>query len=114
MKLPDLELGREETFPGPKGLCDRLARGYRNWYNAGMERVVRKFASHVEADEADREYYLSLTPQQRMDIMLELVRRYQEGFGNEVAKGLQRIYCIRRLGDEPFLPPGPTSNEHHV
>lgn len=55
-----------------------LVHGYRNEYNGGTERVVRKFSSHAESDRADREYYLSLTPLQRMEIMLELVARYRE------------------------------------
>lgn len=64
-----------------------------------MEYVVRKFASHAESDKADREYYLSLTPQQRMDIMLELIRRYQESFGDGAAQGLKRVYRIIKLGE---------------
>ncbi len=42
-----------------------------------MEKVVQKFSSHVEAEEADRKYYASLTPEQRLNILLELVRRGQ-------------------------------------
>jgi len=33
-----------------------------------MERVVRKFNSHQDAALADRDYYLSLTPAQLVDI----------------------------------------------
>ena len=40
-----------------------------------MEKVVRKFASHQEAAEADRQEDRGLTPQQRMDMMLELFAR---------------------------------------
>ncbi len=40
-----------------------------------MEKVVRVFKSFEEAERADREYYRSLTPQQRLDILLELVER---------------------------------------
>ncbi len=65
-----------------------------------MEKVVRKFQSHAESDRADREYYLSLTPEQRMDIMLELVARYRESFGDEARQGLKRVYRIRKLGEE--------------
>jgi hypothetical protein len=64
-----------------------------------MERVVRKFSSHAQSDRADREYYLSLTPQQRMEIMLELVARYRESFGDEAAQGLKRVYRIVKLGE---------------
>jgi hypothetical protein len=37
-----------------------------------MEPVVRVFRSHQQADEADREFYASLTPEQRVDIVLQL------------------------------------------
>ena len=40
-----------------------------------MDKVVAKFASHAEARKADREYYLSLTPAERIDILLTLVER---------------------------------------
>ena len=36
-----------------------------------MERVVRKFASFEEADAAGSDYYRSLTPQERIAIMLD-------------------------------------------
>lgn len=44
-----------------------------------MEKVVQKFTSFEEADRADEEYYASLTPEERIDIMLELMRRAQGG-----------------------------------
>ena len=41
-----------------------------------MEKVVRKFKTHAEADRADREYYRTLTPGQRVDILLQLIDDY--------------------------------------
>ena len=38
-----------------------------------MQPIVRKFSSHAAAEEADRAYYRSLTPNQRLDILLELI-----------------------------------------
>lgn len=55
-----------------------------------MDKVVRKFKSHAEAERADREYYRSLTPEQRMEIFFELVRRVQ---GDPPAR-LERIYRV--------------------
>jgi hypothetical protein len=40
-----------------------------------VERIIRRFDRHVEAEAADRAYYLSLTPQQRLEILFDLVRR---------------------------------------
>ncbi len=45
--------------------------------------------SVAEAEEADRAYYASLTPQQRLDLQLDLIARYRESLG-EVARGLDR------------------------
>ncbi|MGC9258480.1 MAG: hypothetical protein ACP5I8_00170 [Phycisphaerae bacterium] len=40
------------------------------WYNTDMEKIGRKFDSHRAADRA---YYRSLSPVQRMDILLDLI-----------------------------------------
>jgi hypothetical protein len=61
-----------------------------------MEHVVAKFANHEEAERADREYYLRLTPQQRIDILLELIARHHEG-DDEASKGFARIYRVTKL-----------------
>ena len=61
-----------------------------------MERSVRLFDSHAEADEADRAYYASLTPQERLDLLLEMVKTYREGFG-EAGERLERVCRIDEL-----------------
>lgn len=61
-----------------------------------MERVVRRFRSLAESDEAEADYYLSLTPEQRMAILLELIARYQDG-QDEAAKGFERVYRVVKL-----------------
>ena len=60
-----------------------------------MERIVRQFDSHAEADAVDRAYYLSLTPQQRLDILFDLVRIYREEHG--CSERLERVYRIVEL-----------------
>ncbi|HVX85930.1 MAG TPA: hypothetical protein VH253_14200 [Phycisphaerae bacterium] len=40
-----------------------------------MQKVVQKFESHASADAADDAYYRSLTPQQRLQILLTLIER---------------------------------------
>jgi hypothetical protein len=59
-------------------------------YTGPMEKCVRKFSSHAEAEAADRDYYLSLTPEQRMDMLLELVARLQ----GDAPKRLERVYRV--------------------
>ena len=60
-----------------------------------MEKMVRVFNSHDEADEADDEYYRKLTPQQRLDIFLEILWRGREH--DEAAERLERVYRIVEL-----------------
>jgi len=55
-----------------------------------MERVVRTFSSHEEAAKADREYYRSLTPEQRLDILLELI---EQGGGGTQSR-FERVYRV--------------------
>ena len=59
-----------------------------------MEIVARKFSSFAESDRADREYYRSLTPEQRLDILLELVARAQT---DEAEQGFARVYRVVKL-----------------
>jgi hypothetical protein len=59
-----------------------------------MENVARKFSSFAESDRADREYYRSLTPEQRVDIVLELMPRAQI---DEAQQGFARVYRIVKL-----------------
>ena len=63
-------------------------------YNQFVE-PARKFATHAEAEEADREYYLSLTPQQRLEILFELVSQYRKEHG--LSDRIERVYRIVEL-----------------
>lgn len=59
-----------------------------------MEKVVRKFASHDEADAADAERDLRLTPEQRIQILLDL-----QAWKNPdaAAQRFARVYRITQL-----------------
>jgi len=59
-----------------------------------MQRVVRKFRSFKEAAEADRDFYESLSGNQRVDLLLELVRQRQD---DEADQRLKRVYQIVKL-----------------
>jgi hypothetical protein len=67
-------------------------------YNAEMDKVVKRFSSFRESDEADRQYYQSLTPVQRLDILLELNARYRD-LWHDAPQGLERVYRIVQLGE---------------
>ena len=55
-----------------------------------MEKVVAKFRSFEEAEKADREFYKKLTPQERLDILLELLSHGSE-------QRLERIYRVTKF-----------------
>ena len=61
-----------------------------------MEIVARKFATFEEAEQADREYYRSLTPAERIAIMIDLI--YPEG-GDAASARFERVYRIVKLGE---------------
>ena len=60
-----------------------------------MDKVVRVFDSHQAADDADDEYFRGLTPQQRLDIFLEVLWRGRNH--DEAAERLERVYRIVKL-----------------
>ena len=60
-----------------------------------MEPVIRQFDSHAEAEAADRNFYRSLTPAQRLEILFDLVTRYREEHG--CSDRLERVYRIVEL-----------------
>ena len=61
-----------------------------------MEPVACKFASFEEAEAADRAYYRSLTPAERISIMLDMI--YPEG-SDAASAGFERVYRIVKLGE---------------
>ena len=75
--------------------CRFRTRGAWGYHNRTMEKAVRIFGSHQEADEADREYFRNLTPQQRLNIFLEVLWRGRNR--DEAAERLERVYRIVEL-----------------
>jgi hypothetical protein len=61
-----------------------------------MERTVAKFSSFREAEQAEREYYRSLTPQQRLDIVFELIESSRKE-GDAASERFERVYRIVKL-----------------
>ena len=59
-----------------------------------MDKVVQVFASHAEADEANALFEASLTPEERIDIVIEL-RDYRHPDAAE--QGLARVYRVTEL-----------------
>jgi hypothetical protein len=61
-----------------------------------IEAVVRVFASFEEADEADRQAYDRMSPQERIEMLLSL-RRMMVKEGDESAERLERVLTVVEL-----------------
>ena len=60
----------------------------------GVKSEFQVFHSFAESERADRAYYRSLTPSERLDLLLELINRWDH---DEAAKGFERVYRIVKL-----------------
>jgi hypothetical protein len=61
-----------------------------------VERVARVFSTFADADEADDEFYATLTPEARLGILLELIERERSALG-QVAERFERVHRIVEL-----------------
>lgn len=61
-----------------------------------MQRIGHKYRSFAEADRAEDQYYSSLTGNERVALLLELVRQYRESIG-EAAEGFERVFRVTTL-----------------
>ena len=62
-----------------------------------MEKVARKFRSFAEAGKADFEYYHSLTPEQRLDILGELIARAHP---DKTGQRIEKVSRIIKLQED--------------
>jgi hypothetical protein len=62
-----------------------------------MDKVVTILRSFEQADRADKEYYRSLTPEQRLDILCDLNKRLLFNGDDENFNRLERVYRIVKL-----------------
>lgn len=63
-----------------------------------VAKVVHVYDSLAAADEAERAYYASLTPAQRLDILLDIILRYRESLG-ETASRFERVHRVVELSE---------------
>jgi len=63
-----------------------------------MERIVQIFGSFDAADQSDDQFYADLTPQERLDLLLELVARHRSALG-ESAERLERVHRVVELSE---------------
>jgi len=61
-----------------------------------MEKTVQVFKSFEESEAAEKEYYRSLTPAERVDILLILREQYSP-YDDELTQRFERVYRIVEL-----------------
>ena len=76
--------------------ADPGRRGDLRWYDAGVERRMVIVDGFEAADRANKADYAAMTPQARLDLLLELIRRYRESLG-EAADRFERVHRIAEL-----------------
>ncbi len=59
-----------------------------------MDKVIFVFNSFAESDEADKNYYRNLSPEERLQILLALNRRWPTNDNAPTSQGLERVYRI--------------------
>lgn len=57
---------------------------------------IQIFQSFAEAEDAERRYYASLTPQERLDLQLEIIARHREALG-QTDERLERVCRVVKL-----------------
>jgi len=66
-------------------------------YTGCVQKAARIFRSFAEADEAEQQYYRSLTPGQRLQVLLDLVQSQQS---DEPEQRLERICRVIKLQED--------------
>jgi len=61
-----------------------------------MDSMIRRYDSLAEADAAEAEYYASLAPQERLEILFELIEMYRTTHGED-SERLERVYRVDEL-----------------
>lgn len=61
-----------------------------------MEPAVRRFSSFEEADAADVDYYLALTPEQRIEVFLQLLE-VRDLFSDGALERMERVARVSKL-----------------
>lgn len=62
-----------------------------------MDKKITILDSFAEAAQSDKEYYRSLSPKERLAILLELNRRWPNRNDAETSERLPRVYRIAKL-----------------
>jgi hypothetical protein len=62
-----------------------------------MRKIAKVVKTFEESDRADGDYYQSVTPHQRLEILWEMNSRWQGRSGDETSDGIERVCRIVRF-----------------
>jgi hypothetical protein len=62
-----------------------------------VEKVARKFRSFAEVDKSDREFYQSLLPEQRLEMLYDLIA---SSYPDEIKQRLERVCRVIKLQED--------------
>jgi hypothetical protein len=62
-----------------------------------VEKMARIFSSFAEADKADRESYQSFTPEQRLEMLCDLIA---SAYPDEIKQRLERVCRVIKLQED--------------
>jgi len=78
-----------------------------------MQKVKRVFKSFADADKANRELYKSLSPSQRMDMLLTLIGQNKSVKSDGTRTGPKRIFALLNARDVRYVIVGAFALAHH-
>ena len=61
-----------------------------------MDWTIRTFDNLTEADSAETAYYASLTPEERLNILFDLIAMYRSSEGED-SERFERVYRVDEL-----------------
>jgi hypothetical protein len=70
--------------------------------STGVKKTIRIYNSFDAAEKADKEYYRSLTPAQRIAMLLILRDQYSP-YPNDVTEGFKRAYRVIKRKQRPMI-----------
>ena len=59
-----------------------------------MEKIIKIYDSQEQAEEEEHKYYASLTPDKRVEILLDLISNYASTYYDGFTERLQRVHRI--------------------
>jgi WSTF/HB1/Itc1p/MBD9 motif protein len=91
--MTGLQAAAEEAFFSQR--ADLVVASASAWRSSFVD-LVQVFGSFEDAQTADDQFYADLTPEERLDILLELIERHRSALG-ETSTRFERVHRIAEI-----------------